>query len=78
VTRTRSQDDNYDYVFDYTDNPSGYMAAELYTRVMDDFDRYYPGRPDLRPDLEALAHGDDPRAISEGVVRFLHRLRAEE
>jgi len=56
---------------------TGYMAAQLHRRVMDDFDRYYPGRADLRPDFEALGNSDENRPIVEEIIRVLTRLREE-
>lgn len=54
---------------------TGYMAAELHRRVLDDFDRYYSGRPELREEYEALGRATDLASLLDRVVTFLTRLR---
>jgi hypothetical protein len=54
---------------------TGYMAAELHRRVLDDFDHYYPGRRELQADFEALGSTTDLTSLLDRVLNFLARLR---
>jgi hypothetical protein len=57
---------------------TGYMAAELHRRVLDDFETYYPGRRDLLVAFEALGRPTDPASLLEQTLAFLTRLREEQ
>jgi hypothetical protein len=56
---------------------TGSTASDLHQRVLRDFDRYYPGRADLRADFEALGRTSDSDSLVEQTVSFLTRLREE-
>lgn len=56
---------------------TGYMAAELHRRVLSDFDRYYPSRPDLRPLIEALGPSCDHSSIPARVVQIINKLKEQ-
>jgi hypothetical protein len=54
---------------------TGYTASDLHRRVVDDFDRYFPERGELRSDFEALGRPQDPRSLIDQTMHFLKRLR---
>jgi hypothetical protein len=54
---------------------TGYMAAELHQRVLENFDRFYPTRPDLQPAFEALGRITDTRGLLEETLNFVSKLR---
>lgn len=56
---------------------TGYMAAELHRRVLDDFDRYYAGRPELRAEYAALGQATDLASLLDRILTFLTMLREE-
>lgn len=56
---------------------TGFVAARLHGQVLGDFDRYYPGRSDLRADFEALGAGADATVLTERILAFLTKLRRE-
>jgi hypothetical protein len=56
---------------------TGYMAAELHTRVLDEFDKYYPGKGNLRGEFEELGQASEPRLLLRRTISFLKRLREE-
>lgn len=56
---------------------TGYEAARLHQRVLDNFELYYPHQSDLRPAFEALGTATDPSSVLQSVVDFLTKLRRE-
>lgn len=54
---------------------TGYMAELLHGRVLADFNRFYPDRPDLRPFLEALGPGCDVATVVTRVMDMINKLR---
>lgn len=56
---------------------TGYVAARLHAQVLRDFGDYYPDRPDLRSDFEALGTATDLSTLTERILIFLTNLRRE-
>ena len=54
---------------------TGYMAAQLHRAVLDDFDRYFPNRPELLADFIMLGEESSPSELIEHTVQFIKRAR---
>ena len=54
---------------------TGFKAAVLHTKVLNDFERFYPGRSNLRPAFAALGDSESRDNVVERIIRFLIQLR---
>jgi Sir2- and TIR-associating SLOG family/SIR2-like domain len=50
---------------------TGYVARELHARVVDQYDTFFPGRPEWRSALASLGDDSDPATLIPRVVSFL-------
>lgn len=56
---------------------TGFMAAELHRQVLADFDSFYPERPELRAEFEALGTTAELTVLLERLVTFIKLLRED-
>lgn len=54
---------------------TGSMAHQLYDRVTENFDSYYPEHPELRAEFEALQELASPNTVADRIVKFITQLR---
>jgi hypothetical protein len=55
---------------------TGHISAELHDRIIQRFDTFFPGVPELRPAVEALGDQAEPKVVVERVMRVLNSLKS--
>jgi hypothetical protein len=54
---------------------TGYMAQELWQEITDNFDRYYPKHPELKPLFALLADASDRKRLIDAVVDIINKAK---
>jgi hypothetical protein len=54
---------------------TGYMAQELWQEITDNFDRYYPKHPELKPLFDLLADTSDSKRLIDTVVDIINKAK---
>jgi len=55
---------------------TGHISVELHDRIIQRFDTFFPGVPELRPAVEALGDQAEPKVVVERVMRVLNSLKS--
>jgi hypothetical protein len=54
---------------------TGYMAQELWQEITDNFDRYYPKHPELKPLFALLTDASDSKRLIDTVVDIINKAK---